>query len=81
FSHSTYQYFLVCPNLDIGMNASYAWFTGCLPSISFAKVLIMSRDSFLQQATKAVPEFKVISEQFLSKYTCSIAKTVVASWL
>ncbi|MCW3808133.1 tyrosine-type recombinase/integrase [Plebeiibacterium marinum] len=29
----------------------------------------MSRDSFLQQATTAVPEFKVISEQFLRKYT------------
>ncbi len=29
----------------------------------------MSRESYLQQAVKAVPEFKLISEQFLRKYT------------
>lgn len=29
----------------------------------------MSRESYLQQACKAVPEFKLISEQFLRKYT------------
>ncbi len=31
----------------------------------------MSRESYLQQACNAVPEFKIISEQFLSKYTIS----------
>ncbi len=29
----------------------------------------MSRESYLQQACNAVPEFKIISEQFLRKYT------------
>ncbi len=29
----------------------------------------MSRESYLEQAGKAVPEFKRISDQFLKKYT------------
>jgi hypothetical protein len=29
----------------------------------------MSRKSYLEQACEAVPEFKIVSEQFLRKYT------------